>query len=111
MMAFFRLQCDMYYLYILYSTKADKYYVGHSINPWVRLGQHLENSGEKFTGSYKDWELRAVFAVSENKGDADKIERFIKQQKSRKLIEKMLEIDFKGEGILAQLVRVPHVRD
>ncbi|WP_186462327.1 hypothetical protein [Pedobacter suwonensis] len=37
-------------------------------------------------------------------------ERFIKSQKSRKLIERMV----KGEmltGILAQLVRVPHVRD
>jgi len=101
----------MYYVYILYSPKANKYYIGHTSNPWKRLEQHLDNTREKFTGSYKDWELRAVFAVSENKGDADKIERFIKRQKSRKLIEKMLEIDFKGEGVWAQMVRVPHVRD
>ena len=109
MMAF--LFVDMYYIYILYSKQADKYYVGHSEDPWKRLAQHLENTGEKYTGSYKDWELRAVFEASAIKGEADKIERFIKRQKSRKLIEKMLEIDFKGEGFLAQLVRVPHVRD
>jgi putative endonuclease len=105
MMAFFVLQIAMYYVYILYSSKANKYYVGQTSNPWKRLEQHLDNTGEKFTGSYKDWELRAVFAVSENKGDADKIERFIKQQKSRKLIEKMLELDFKGEVILVFLLQ------
>jgi len=38
------------------------------------------------------------------------IEKFIKKQKSRTLIEKLIT---GGEffGILAQLVRVPHVRD
>jgi len=42
--------------------------------------------------------------------DAMKIEKFIKSQKNRKLIEKLIA---GGEftGILAQLVRVPHVRD
>ena len=71
----------MYYLYILYSCQANKYYVGHSIDPWNRLNQHLNNSGEKFTGSYKDWQLKAVFEVSPNRGEAEKIERFIKRQK------------------------------
>ena len=101
----------MYYLYILHSESADKYYVGHSANPWKRLEQHLSNSGEKYTGSYKDWKLKAVFEVSVIKGDADKIEKFIKRQKSKKLIETILKDDFVGNGILAQLVRVPHLRD
>jgi putative endonuclease len=101
----------MYYLYILYSVNANRYYVGHSSNPWTRLEQHLNNGGDKYTGSYKDWTLQAVFEVSANKGDADRIEKFIKRQKSRRFIEKMLEVGFVGTGILAQLVRVPHVRD
>ena len=101
----------MYYIYILYSTVADKYYVGHSLDPWSRLKQHLSNSGDKYTGSYKDWKLVGVFEVSANKGDADKVEKFIKRQKSRILIEKILEENFIGTGELAQLVRVPHVRD
>jgi putative endonuclease len=101
----------MYYLYILHSESAAKYYVGHSANPWKRLEQHLSNSGDKYTGSYKDWKLVVVFEVSANKGDADKIEKFIKKQKSRKLIETILKDDFVGTGILAQLVRVPHLRD
>ena len=88
----------MYYIYILYSTVADKYYVGHSLDPWSRLKQHLSNSGDKYTGSYKDWKLVGVFEVSANKGDADKVEKFIKRQKSRILIEKILEENFIGTG-------------
>jgi predicted GIY-YIG superfamily endonuclease len=101
----------MYHIYILYSAHADKYYIGYSLDPRARLHQHLNNGGEKFTGKYKDWQLVAVFEVSPDKKEAIAIERFFKLQKSRKLIEKMLEEDFVGTGILAQLVRVPHMRD
>ena len=101
----------MYYIYFLYSETADKFYVGHSQDPWKRLEQHLSNTGDKYTGSFHDWKLRAVFEVSQKKGEADKIEKFIKRQKSRVFIEKILLSNFKGTGILAQLVRVPHVRD
>jgi putative endonuclease len=54
--------------------------------------------------------LNAVFEV-ENESKAIQIERFIKRQKSRKFIERICTEDFKGTGILAQLVRVPHLRD
>ena len=101
----------MYYIYILYSSLADKYYVGYSSDPWRRLDQHLNNDGTKFTGSFKDWEISAIFEASTNIAEAMKIERFIKRQKSRKLIERMLDDGFTGTGLLAQLVRVPHVRD
>ena len=100
----------MYHIYILYSAHADKYYIGYSLNPWARMHQHLNNGGEKFTGKYKDWQLVAVFEVSPDKKEAIAIERFIKRQKSRKLNEKMLEEDFVGKGILAQLVQVQQGR-
>lgn len=101
----------MHYIYILYSRTANRYYVGHSVNPWTRLEQHLTNSGDKYTGSYKDWELKGVFEASPTRGEADKMEKFIKRQKSRVFIERILDPSFKGTGPLAQLVRVPHVRD
>jgi putative endonuclease len=101
----------MYYVYFLFSQQANKFYVGHSADPWKRLNQHLSNSGDKYTGYYHDWVLTAVFEVSEKRGDADRIEKFIKRQKSRNLITKIMEPEFKGTGVLAQLVRVPHVRD
>ena len=101
----------MHYLYFIYSSSADKYYVGHSNDPWRRLVEHNTNTSDKYTGKYEGWNLVAVFAVSENRGDADRIEKFIKKQKSRHLILRMIDAEFVGEGILSQLVRVPHVRD
>jgi predicted GIY-YIG superfamily endonuclease len=73
----------VYYIYFLHSVVAGKSYVGHSHDPWNRLNQHRSNTGEKFTGSYHDWQLVAVFEVSNNRGDADSIEKFIKRQKSK----------------------------
>jgi putative endonuclease len=101
----------MFYIYIIYSNTAEKFYVGHSENPWDRLVQHNENEGDKYTGKYQNWELKAVFQVSENRGDAILIEKFIKRQKSKKLLLKLIEPEFIPSGDLAQLVRVPYVRD
>jgi putative endonuclease len=101
----------MFYIYIIYSNTAEKFYVGHSENPWDRLVQHNENQGDKYTGKYQNWELKAVFQVSENRGDALLIEKFIKRQKSKKLLLKLIEPEFIPSGDLAQLVRVPYVRD
>jgi putative endonuclease len=104
-------QEQAYYIYILYSSGVDKYYVGYSQDPFKRLEQHLRNDGTKFTGRNSDWELQAVFLCGGGKSEAIKIERFIKRQKSRKLLERMCSEDFIGENNLSQLVRVPHVRD
>ena len=101
----------MFYIYIIYSNTAEKFYVGHSENPWDRLVQHNENEGDKYTGKYQNWELKAVFQVSENRGDALLIEKFIKRQKSKKLLLKLIEPEFIPTGDLAQLIRVPYVRD
>lgn len=100
-----------YYIYILYSNSIDRFYVGYSSNPWMRLEQHLSNSTDKYTGKAKDWILKTVFEVSNNEGDAMKIERFIKKQKSRNLILQLCDPEFIPTGTLAQLVRVPHLRD
>lgn len=100
-----------FYIYILHSVLANKYYVGFSENPWLRFEQHQSNSSNKYTGKFKDWELVCVFKVEGNKSDALKIEKFIKSQKSKIFILKLLDERFIPEGKLAQLVRVPHVRD
>ncbi|MEY3200101.1 MAG: hypothetical protein RJA13_2059 [Bacteroidota bacterium] len=99
-----------FYIYIIYSASIDRYYVGYSSNFWVRLDQHNSNSSDKYTGRSKDWKLRSVFELK-TESTAIKIERFIKRQKSRKLLERMCLETFKGEEILSELVRVPHVRD
>ena len=98
------------YIYILFSNTINKYYVGYSSNPWRRIAQHNTNTHDKFSGRTSDWELKAVFEV-EDVSTAVRLERFIKKQKSRVLIEKLCQHDFIPDGNLAQLVRVPQLRD
>ncbi len=63
-----------------------------------------------YTAKHRPWELIAVFQVIEGPKSVDYLERFIKKQKSKSLIEKLIDPAFVPEGVLAQLVRVPHVR-
>jgi putative endonuclease len=77
-----------YYLYILKSQSADKYYTGISQNPQRRLEYH--NTLEKgFTSRYRPW--RIVFVKEFNsKQEAMMMERKIKNWKNKKMIEKIL---------------------
>ena len=100
----------MYYIYILYSESHDRYYVGHTNDVNRRLGEHNTNPRMTYTHKFGPWVLKASFPVNENKGDAMKIERYIKRLKSRKIIERLIsDPDFFED--LAQLVRVPTCRD
>ncbi len=92
-----------YYIYILFSVELNRYYVGSSSDPWKRHLRHISNSIDKYTGRSKDWDLKTVFSL-ENKTEAIRIERFIKKQKSRTLIERMCQDDFIGSDNLAKLV-------
>ena len=84
--------------------------MGYSADPWLRIEQHNTNKKDKYSGRASDWELKAVFEVA-NESTAVRLERFIKKQKSRILIEKLCRQDFIPDGKLAQLVRVPQLRD
>jgi putative endonuclease len=53
----------------------------------------------------------ALFEAGETRSEAVKAERFIKAQKSKTFILKLLDPEFKPSGHLAHLVRVPNVRD
>ncbi len=80
----------MFYIYFLYSETSDKYYVGHSNDPERRVVEHNTKDFNTFTKKWAPWILAFYFPVSDNRGDAMKIERFIKKQKSRKLIETII---------------------
>jgi putative endonuclease len=55
--------------------------------------------------------MKAIFECGVSPSQAIIIERFIKKQNSRKLIELLCNPGFIPVGKLAQLVRVPHLRD
>jgi putative endonuclease len=100
----------MYYLYILYSESSDIYYVGHTGDVEQRLKQHNELAGDSFTSKHRPWVLKAVFSCGENRGVAMRVEKFVKKQKSKAFIKALIQ-GVPLTGILAPLVRVPHMRD
>ena len=82
----------MFYIYILYSQSADKFYIGQTPDVQKRLREHnnpVEKS--KYTAKYIPWELILYFPVSNERGEVMKIEKFIKSQKSKKFILKLIE--------------------
>jgi putative endonuclease len=78
-----------YFFYIIQSKLLDKYYVGHTHDLEGRLRRH--NSNHKgFTRRANDW----TFVLTKSyptKEAAYKREREVKNWKSRKLIEKLIE--------------------
>ena len=82
----------MFYVYILYSQTAGKFYVGQTPDVQKRLREHnnpLENS--KFTAKFIPWEIVLFFPVSAARSDAMKVEKFIKSQKSKVFILKLIK--------------------
>ena len=99
-----------FYIYILWSEKSGLYYVGYTSDVSKRLIQHNELSENSFTSKHRPWVIKAVFACGESRDRAMEIEKFIKKQKRKTFIEQLLKQE-EFYGILAPLVRVPHVRD
>jgi putative endonuclease len=75
----------MFYVYIIYSGKLDRYYVGYTSDVAIRLEQH--NTGKSsFTSKASDWKL--VFQEQfTSREEAHRRELNIKNKKSRKYIE------------------------
>jgi putative endonuclease len=75
----------MFHVYILYSEKLDRYYLGHSEDSVTRLAQH--NSGmSSFTSAASDWVLLYQEEYPTREA-AHKREQEIKKKKSRKYLE------------------------
>ena len=100
-----------FFIYILYSASADKYYVGYTSDYLKRLEDHNHQEFfNTYTSKFRPWVIAAVFQVGDDESVAVKLERFIKKQKNRRLIEQLVNPDFIPTGALAQLV-IPHLRD
>ena len=76
---------ENFFVYILYSESADRYYIGQTNNLADRVKRHnLEQVVS--TKSYVPWELRFSLEVPTRK-DAVKVERYLKNLKSRERLE------------------------
>jgi len=74
-----------FYVYILYSSSLDQYYIGHTENLEDRIFRHT-NSGSKSTKKANDWVIKYNEEFKLRK-DAIHRELEIKSKKSRKYIE------------------------
>ena len=79
----------MYFIYILYSESANKYYVGHTDNLERRLFEH-NNGMTRFTSNIaSDWIIMYT-ETFESRTLAAKREREIKARKSRVYIQSLI---------------------
>ncbi len=84
----------MYYVYIIYSIKLDKFYKGKCSDLRSRIKQH--NSGRvKSTKNGRPWKLLHYQAFV-NKTDAGREELFLKTGKGRERIKYLLEETLKN---------------
>jgi putative endonuclease len=101
----------MFYIYILYSDSADKYYIGHTNDIIRRLEEHNCAEKNSFTSRYRPWILKASFPVSESRREARIVENYIKNMKSRKIVERLIEHPEEFEVILERVRAIPTSRD
>lgn len=81
----------MHYLYILYSDKISRYYIGESPDIVNRLEQHNAHYFKKaFTKAADDWEIVVSMQLNSRK-DAIYLEKFIKRMKSKTFIQKIVK--------------------
>ncbi len=81
----------MHFFYILFSKKANKYYLGETHNLDNRLDKHIKHIySNSFTKIANDWQIILQFECDKRE-DAIYIEKFVKRMKSRKFIEKVIE--------------------
>jgi len=80
---------EKFFVYILQSLKDFSYYVGQCDDLDKRMSKHFDGLS-KYTSSKRPWRLR-YFEVYNSRTDALKRERAIKNMKSRKYIEHLID--------------------
>ncbi len=73
----------MYYVYILYSEKHDKYYIGQTNDVKARLERH-NNGLENFTSKYIPWIL-VGFITKATRAEAVVLEKKLKNLSRERL--------------------------
>ena len=86
---------EVFYVYILYSEKLKKHYIGFSSDIEKRLDYHNSTKyNHIWTKRGIPWNLVFKHAF-DNKPEALKAEKFIKKQKSKQFILKLIQKGWK----------------
>ena len=81
----------MFYIYIIYSESADKYYIGQTDDPEQRLFEHNNIDKVTYTSKFRPWKEVFKFSISESRSDVLIIEKYLKNRKSKVLLNKLIE--------------------
>ncbi len=84
-----------YFVYILYSEKLDKYYIGSSYDPRDRLKKH-NRSHKGFTSTGKPWLLQYIETYN-SKTEALIREKQLKAWKNRERIASLIKCSVGSE--------------
>lgn len=85
----------MYYVYILYSKKLNKFYIGYTENIKRRVKEHNQGNS-KFTTNGIPWVV-VYYEAFMYKEDAEREEKFLKTGKGRERKKYLLEYFNKKE--------------
>ena len=77
----------MFTVYVLYSEKFNKIYIGYTSNLNERFKSHNELATKGWTVSFRPWKI-AYTEEYENKSDALKREKALKSSRGRNFIRK-----------------------
>lgn len=80
----------MYFIYILFSLKTNKYYVGSTDDLQRRLKHHNAGSTPSTKGGAPDWEIRYTETVPDSTAALIR-ELEIKKKKSRNYLEWLIQ--------------------
>ena len=78
------------WFYILYSSSANRYYVGHTTEPLAERVRKHNSDHQGFTGKYHDWVVRYTEPFL-TKVEAYRREREVKGWKKRSRIEQLIK--------------------
>ena len=74
----------MFYVYVLYSEKFDKYYIGHTNNLDARIIRH-NNGREEYTKKYVPWMLK--LSIRKNtRAEAVQLEKKLKNLSRERIL-------------------------
>ena len=80
----------MFYVYIIYSQKLDKFYIGFTSNIQIRINEYYNQGRSKFTSRGIPCEL-SYSETFQTEIEAMRREKQIKNKKSRKYILSLIE--------------------
>lgn len=97
----------MHFVYILYSKKLNRYYIGETHDVLLRLERHNSDYYDnKWTAKGKPWELLLSISCV-NRSHAIAIEKHIKRMKSKVYIGNLLKYEEMREKLIQKYMPSP----